>query len=60
QLLDSGDIEIKEVSQYDYFWGCGRDLRGQNAFGKMLMDIRAKLKEEVKQEQEQKAESKEG
>jgi ribA/ribD-fused uncharacterized protein len=44
-LLDSGDIEIKEVSQYDYFWGCGRDLRGKNAYGKMLMDIRNKLRE---------------
>ena len=42
-LLDSGDITIKEVSQYDYFWGGGRDLRGDNEFGKLLMGIRAKL-----------------
>lgn len=45
-LLDSGDIEIKEVSQYNYFWGSGRDLRGNNAFGKMLMGVRDKLREE--------------
>lgn len=45
-LLDSGDIDISEVSQYDYFWGIGRDLRGENAYGKMLMDIRHKLREE--------------
>lgn len=45
-LLDSGDIAIKEVSQYDYFWGGGRDLRGDNEFGKLLMGIRAKLLEE--------------
>ena len=43
RLLESGDITIKEVSQYDYFWGSGRDLRGNNAFGKMLMGVRAKL-----------------
>jgi predicted NAD-dependent protein-ADP-ribosyltransferase YbiA (DUF1768 family) len=45
-LLDSGDIEIKEVSQYDYFWGSGRDLRGKNSYGKMLMGVRDKLREE--------------
>lgn len=47
-LLDSGDIEIAEVSQYDYFWGSGRDMRGNNAFGKMLMGVRDKLREEMK------------
>ncbi len=48
-LLDTGDIEITEVSQYDYFWGSGRDMRGDNAFGKMLMEIRNKLRSEIKQ-----------
>lgn len=47
-LLDSGDMEIAEVSQYDYFWGCGRDMRGNNAFGKMLMGVRDKLRDEMK------------
>ncbi|MGJ8687322.1 MAG: NADAR family protein [Spongiibacteraceae bacterium] len=46
-LLDSDEMEIKDVSQYDYFWGSGRDLRGENAFGKMLMAIRNKLREEL-------------
>ncbi|WP_373091750.1 NADAR family protein [Zhongshania sp.] len=46
-LLDSGDMEIKDLSQYDYFWGSGRDLRGENAFGKMLMGVRKKLREEL-------------
>lgn len=45
-LLASGDREIKDLSQYDYFWGSGRDMRGDNAFGKMLMGIRKKLREE--------------
>jgi ribA/ribD-fused uncharacterized protein len=49
-LLDSGDVEIAEVSQYDYFWGSGRDLRGNNNFGKMLMGIRDKLREEQEQQ----------
>nr|WP_320134610.1 NADAR family protein [uncultured Amphritea sp.] len=47
-LLDSGDIGIANVSQYDYFWGSGRDMRGHNAYGQMLMDIRNKLAEEAK------------
>ena len=48
-LLDTGDLNIMEVSQYDYFWGGGRDLRGNNEFGKLLMGIRDKLREEVEQ-----------
>lgn len=45
-LLDSGELVITEVSQYDYFWGCGRDIKGTNAYGNLLMDIRDKLREE--------------
>lgn len=48
-LLASGEKPIVETSQYDYFWGCGRDLRGNNAFGKMLMGVREKLREEMNQ-----------
>lgn len=44
-LLDTGDIKIIENSQYDYYWGCGRDLRGKNNFGKVLMEVREKLRE---------------
>jgi ribA/ribD-fused uncharacterized protein len=50
-LMETGDMEIMETSQYDYYWGCGRDLRGDNAFGKMLMAVRDKLREEMKQNQ---------
>ena len=46
-LLDSGDRKILENSQYDYFWGCGRDRRAENTYGKVLMDVRAKLREEM-------------
>lgn len=45
-LLDTGDQQIVETSQYDYFWGCGRDGRGRNTFGKVLMSVRDKLSEE--------------
>ena len=46
-LLDTGEIDIADVSQYDYFWGSGRDMRATNAFGQMLMDIREKLRAEL-------------
>lgn len=42
-LLGSGDLDIAELSMYDYFWGSGRDMRGSNEFGKLLMGIRNKL-----------------
>lgn len=44
-LLATGDLRIVETSQYDYYWGCGRDLRGENNFGSVLMEVRAKLRE---------------
>jgi predicted NAD-dependent protein-ADP-ribosyltransferase YbiA (DUF1768 family) len=31
---------------YDYYWGVGRDGRGYNVFGKVLMAVRDKLMEE--------------
>lgn len=42
-LLATGDKKIIESSQYDYFWGIGRDLRGYNYLGKAWMNIREKL-----------------
>lgn len=45
-LLATGDKKLLESSQYDYFWGCGRDRRGNNQYGKVLMNVRAKLREE--------------
>ncbi len=47
RLLDTGDKTLVESSQYDYFWGCGRDRRGQNVYGAVLMDVRKKLREEI-------------
>ena len=46
RLLATGNTRLVENSQYDYFWGCGRDLRGHNTYGQVLMDVRGKLREE--------------
>ncbi len=46
ELLATGDQKIVENSNFDYFWGCGRDRRGENAYGRVLMNVRAKLRSE--------------
>jgi ribA/ribD-fused uncharacterized protein len=45
-LLDTGDKKILETSQYDYYWGCGRDGRGENTYGIILMNVRERLRNE--------------
>lgn len=45
-LLATGDQKIVESSQYDYYWGCGRDGRGHNTYGNVLMAVREKLQKE--------------
>ncbi len=47
-LLDTADKRLVENSQYDYFWGCGRDRRGENNYGKVLTAVREKLTEEAR------------
>ncbi len=46
-LLATGNKPIIETSQYDYYWGCGRDLRGDNVYGKVLMKVREQLRKEA-------------
>ena len=46
KLLETGESKLVENNLYDYFWGCGRDRRGENTYGKVLMNVRDKLKEE--------------
>jgi len=46
-LLATGELPIVETSQYDYYWGCGRDMRGDNAYGKVLMNVREQLRKEA-------------
>ena len=45
-LIATGDRQIVETTMYDYYWGCGRDGRGHNVFGKVLMAVRDKLMQE--------------
>ncbi len=47
RLIATGSKRIIESDQYDYFWGCGRDLRGDNMYGKILMNVRDKLNAEA-------------
>ena len=43
RLLATDQSKLVENSQFDYYWGCGRDHRGDNHYGKILMSVRAKL-----------------
>lgn len=47
RLLATGSKNLVETTQYDYFWGLGRDRRGSNVYGAVLMDVRRKLQEET-------------
>ena len=49
-VLDSGEQMIVETSQYDHYWGIGRDLRGENMLGKVWMDVRQRLREKARQQ----------
>ena len=51
KLLATEDRKLVENSQYDYFWGCGRDRRGLNTYGQVLMNVRTKLSEEARLEE---------
>ena len=44
RLLDTADEELVENARGDYYWGCGADGTGQNKLGKILMDVREKLR----------------
>ena len=43
-LLATTDELMIETSLYDYYWGVGRDQRGENHLGKIWMEIREKIK----------------
>jgi ribA/ribD-fused uncharacterized protein len=44
-LLATGDEELIEKTTDDYYWGCGTDGTGKNMLGKILMEVRAILRE---------------
>jgi N-glycosidase YbiA len=43
-LIETNDAEIIEDSPVDYFWGCGIDRTGTNHLGKILMQVRDRLR----------------
>ena len=45
RLLDTVGEELVENARGDYYWGCGADGTGQNKLGKILMDVRDKLRD---------------
>lgn len=49
KLLATKDAVLIEDSPRDYFWGIGADGSGQNMLGKLLMELRERLKNEESQ-----------
>ena len=45
-LLGTGSRRIEENSLYDRYWGVGRDGRGKNRLGLLLMQIRKEFRDE--------------
>lgn len=43
-LLSTGDEELIEANQEDYFWGEGKDGSGKNMMGQILMETREYLR----------------
>ena len=48
-LLGTGNRELVENSPHDAYWGCGRDGRGRNRAGALLMEVREELRQEDRQ-----------
>ena len=44
-LLRTGEAEIVEDSTHDPFWGVGRDGRGENRMGRLLMQVRQEIRD---------------
>ncbi len=47
-LLNTGENTILEDSPWDAYWGIGKNGKGKNMLGKLLMELRTKLKNEFK------------
>ena len=44
KLLATGNAILIEDSKSDSFWGCGKNGKGKNMLGKLLMKVREELK----------------
>jgi ribA/ribD-fused uncharacterized protein len=45
-LLSTGERPLVEDSPYDRYWGAGKDGRGKNRLGALLMELRDELRKE--------------
>lgn len=59
-LLSTEDKHLADNAYGDYFWGVGRDGRGQNEYGKVLLRVRDKLRQEAKAEAQVSGNNQEG
>ena len=44
KLIETGDEEIREMTDQESFWGVGPQLDGENHMGEILMRVREELK----------------
>lgn len=44
-LLETGDETLIENAPNDSYWGCGRNGKGKNRLGHILMEVRAALRD---------------
>ncbi len=44
-LLGTGDASLIEDAPADYYWGCGQTGTGKNMLGRILMEVRAALRD---------------
>lgn len=47
-LLATGDAELVEGSKSDAFWGVGKNGRGRNTLGRLLMEVRGQIRVELR------------
>lgn len=47
KLIETRNEEIAEATIDEYYWGIGKDKTGQNNIGKILMQVRTKIKKEI-------------
>lgn len=48
-LLDTGEEYLVENSPTDYYWGCGENGTGQNQLGRILMEVRTKILQQLQE-----------
>lgn len=46
KLLSTGNSQIIEKTENDYYWGCGSRGTGKNMLGQILMEVREELRSE--------------